>query len=98
MDKNIRMKVKDSLLIWCDICHKRLDDARKNIIFVLVVNSSRTNLTAQDRVALARANQSGKASTFCGLDKIAGVFVNRVLIFDKNNFDSKIVSKLRPYA
>ena len=94
----IRLKIKDSLLILCDICHKRLDDARKNVVFVLVVNPSRTNLTFQDRMAIAMANKSGKTSVFCGLDKIAGVFVRKVLIFDKENFSGKLIPNLTHYA
>lgn len=45
---DIKLKIKDSLLILCDLCKKRLHDARKEIIFVLVINSSRANLTPME--------------------------------------------------
>lgn len=89
---DIRMKIKDSVLILCDLCGKRLEDARNEIVFVLVINSE--SLKWYDRVAIAKANQSGTASKFCGLNKSAGFLVKKVLIFDKNELDIKLLPKL----
>ncbi len=91
---NIREKVKDSLLILFDLCKKRLEDARKEIVFVLVINSSHAALTEQDKLAILGANKSGKASTVCKLDRIARVFVKKVLIYDRDELEIKLLSKL----
>lgn len=91
---DIRLKIKDSLLILCDLCDKRLHDARKEIIFVLVINSSRTDLTPMDWRGIIEANKSGDTSAFCGLDKIAGVFVKTVFIFDIDDLGKKLLPRL----
>ena len=44
--------------------------------------------------AIAAANMSGRASNFLKLDKIAGVFVKKVLIFDAKNFTAKLLPEL----
>ena len=73
---------------------KRLTDARKEIIFVLVMNSSRTDLTPVDWRGIIEANTSERASAFCGLDKIAGVFVKTVFIFDIGDLGKKLLPRL----
>ncbi len=91
---DIRLKIKDSLLILCDICKRRLNDAREEIIFVLVINSSRAELTQNDICSIIYGNKSS-ASSFCGLDKIAGVFVKKVLIYDRDELKIKLLPKLK---
>ncbi len=44
--------------------------------------------------AIAAANISGRASSFLGLDKIAGVFVKKVLIFEAKNFTAQLLPEL----
>ncbi len=101
--RDIRMKIKDSLLIWCDICRKRLDDARKEIVFVLVMNPSNTKLTILDKIAIARSHQAGRKKPFCdvpfcGFDKIEGVFVKNVQVFDAENFSRILLPALINFA
>lgn len=93
-DADIRLKIKDSLLILCDICRKRLTDSRNDVVFVLVINLSRMKLDYMTLKAIATANMSGRASNFLGLDKIAGVFVKKVLIFDAKIFTVKLLPEL----
>lgn len=92
--EDIRSKVKDSVIILCDICNKKLEDARNEIVFVLVVNWDHAKLTSSDRIAITKANKSNKTSALLGLDKVAGLFVKKALIFDKGEFDRKLIPKL----
>lgn len=91
---DIRLKIKDSVLILCDLCDKRLEDARTEIIFVLVINSSRVQLKAYDKIAIMEANITGIACKFCGLNKSAGFLVKQVFIFDAGELENKLLPKL----
>lgn len=92
--EDIRLKVKDSVIILCDICDKKLKDARNEIVFVLVVNSGHSKLTPSDRIAIIKANKSNTTSTFLGLDRVAGLFVKKALILDRGELDRKLIPKL----
>ena len=89
--QGINLKIRDTLLILCDICGKKISDTRESIIFVLVYNSSRTDFTSQDRYAIAMANKSGQECPKFGLDKISGTFVKKVLMLDAEEFCRKII-------
>lgn len=91
---DIRSKIKDSVLILCDLCGKRIEDARNEIVFVLVINLSKVTIHPQEQIAIAKANLSGIACKFCGLNKSAGFLVKKVLIFDKDELEIKLLPKL----
>lgn len=87
-------KLKDSVMMICDVWGKTISTSRKEIKFVLVINKNRyTNLGIQDKIAISKANCSGGQQPIYGLDK-ANVYVNQAMIFDTDGFTQKLLPKL----
>lgn len=90
----IHLKIRDSLLLICDICKKEISDTRKDITFVFVYNEEKANFSRQDKIAIAKANSSGHVCSWWDLDKIQDVFVKNVLIYDREQLNKKLLPDL----
>lgn len=92
----IHLKIRDSLLLICDICKKEISNTREDITFVFVYNEEKANITMQDRIAIAKANSSGHACSWWKLDKLEKVFVKKILIYDRDMLEKKLLPDLLP--
>lgn len=87
----IKSKLRDSVLIYCDIIKEDLDFARKNVEFILVYNSTKNSLgVIQDKI-FSLAN-----STFChfGLEVLKGIFAFDVKTYNVEEFAEYFLKNL----
>ncbi len=94
-NKNIQIKLRDSILMICDICHCSISNTRDNLAFVLVYNEERANLDVLTKRAINTANLSGKAASFLQLDRVEGFIVKRVFVLTKETFETKMLPRLK---
>ena len=92
--ENIPIKIRDSVLIICDICKCSITDTRKDIVFVLVYNEERSNLSWETKRMIGMSVLSGKPIHYLGLDKAEGFIVKRALMLTAKQFEERILPKL----
>lgn len=90
----INLKIRDSVLMLCDICRCRVSDTRKDVEFVLVYNEEHAGLTYQDKRALHSAIVANRSCPLLELDKAEGFLVKKVLVMNKEEFDEKLAKEL----
>lgn len=91
--ENIPIKIRDSVLIICDICKCSITDTRKDIVFVLVYNEERSNLPWETKRMIGTSVLSRRPINYLGLDKAEGFIVNRALMLTVKQFEDKILPK-----
>ena len=90
----IPIKIRDSILIICDICKCSIADTRKDIVFVLVYNEERSNLPWETKRMLGAAILSGRPIHYLGLDKAEGFVVKKAIMLTAKQFEDRIIPKL----
>ena len=93
-NRQIENKLKDSVIILCDEWNRSISHTREDIVFVLVYNEERKKLPAADIRAISIANKSGASQNRFGLNK-AKMYVKKALVYNKNDFEKKLVKKLK---
>lgn len=87
----IKSKLRDSVLIYCDITKKDLDFARENVEYILVYNATKNSLgEIQDRIS------SLGNSKFChfGLEVLKGIFALDVKTYKVEEFAEYFLKNL----
>jgi hypothetical protein len=92
--KSIPIKIRDSILMVCDICKCSISKTREDVVFVLVYNEERSNLPWETKRMLGGTNLSGRPIPFLGLDKVEGFLVKKALMVTEKRFEEKILPKL----
>ena len=90
----IENKVKDSVTILCDEWNRTVSNTREDVIFVLVYNESRKKIHGLEKIAINRANQSGRPHTYYGLYK-ANVYVKKAVVLSRDEFQKKLLPRLK---
>lgn len=93
-EKSVSIKIRDSILMICDICHCNISKTREDVVFVLVYNEERSNLSWETKRLLGGANLSGRPIPYMGLDKVEGFLVKKVLMLNATKFENIILPKL----
>lgn len=91
----VQLKIRDSLLMLCDICKCRISDTRENAVFVLVYNEERTDLNWETKRALGLATLKGTAVPYLELDKIEGFLVKKAYMLTQKQFEEKMLPELK---
>lgn len=92
--KSIPIKIRDSILIICDICHCNISKTRKDVVFVLVYNEERSNLDWATKRMLGGVSLSGRPIPYLELDRLEGFIVKKVLMVTAKQFENRILPKL----
>ena len=92
--RQVENKLKDSVMMLCDIWRRTTSDTRKDIIFVLVYNEEYKKKHQTEKLAIAMANNAGRPHPMWGLDK-ANTYVKKAVIYNKEEFNSKLLPKLK---
>lgn len=91
---DITKKVKDSLLIFCDITKCSIEYTRNEAGFMLVVNDERLDrLNYQQKKALGLAQKGRFDIALFGLNKLRGYCFDKVSVLSASQFD-KWVKKI----
>ena len=93
--KSIQLKVRDSILLICDICKRSISYTRKEVVFVLVYNEERSHLDWETKRMLRFVNCSGHSIPFMDLDKIEGFIVRKVHMLTVKQFEERLLPKLQ---
>lgn len=90
----IQLKIRDSILMLCDICHCNINKTRENVVFVLVYNEEKVKLDWETKRLMSMTSLSGKPLNFLDLDKADGFLVKRALMLNQDQFEKWILPKL----
>ena len=93
--ENVQLKLRDSILILCDLCHCNISNTRENLIFVLVYNDERSNLGWETKRYIGMKTLSTGPVKFWDLGKAEGFLVRKVMVLSKEQFSEKFLPKLR---
>lgn len=95
---DLKVKLKDSLLILLEAFDKSLVDTRKNVIYMVVYNKSKNKLT-NEVFKRQMAKNAGKKFVRYGLSKFSNTVVKEVVTITQNEFQKywkeKIEKKVR---
>lgn len=88
---DIKEKIKDSLLLYCDITKTNISDTRKNMEFILV-HDRMTEERVNSRKDISRhvSKMGNKEFIEFGLESYQGVYFKEVHTYDKEQFDHYI--------
>ena len=105
-NSEVKSKIKDSLLILCDILGKNIDYTRKNLDFVLVYNESKNTVPNQYKKRIPQESTSrsyitktflqkgGQEIVLFDLERYKNLYFRTVHTFPKEEFECYI-SQLR---
>ena len=79
----IESKIKDSLLIFCDIIKKNISYTRENLIFILVYNGSKNS---REKIAQHINNMAKKEFVLFGLEKLKGLSFKEIYTYTEKEF------------
>ena len=86
--RNIRLKIKASLLIFCDIIKENVDFTRENLDFYLIYNHE--NDSAQEKINNIMTNKAKEEIIRFGLSRYNKVFFNSVHTYSDIRFRNVI--------
>lgn len=86
--RNIRLKIKSSLLIFCDIMNQSVDFTRENLDFYLIYNHE--NDSEKEKISNIIINKAKKEIIRFGLSRYNKVFFNNVHTYSDIQFRTVI--------
>ena len=92
--EGIPIKIRDSILMMCDICNCDISDTRKDVVFILVYNEVQSQLPWETKRMLGGTRLSGRPIPFLGLDKAEGFIVKKAFMLTAQQFENKILPRL----
>lgn len=99
----VKSKIRDSLLIFCDITKTRIDDTRKIAEFILVYNLNKNPLPnqlkkqsvqeSQSRVNIAKylCQKAGKEFIRFDLERFQTLYFKAVHTYSKDEFEKNLI-------
>lgn len=89
----VKNKIRDSLLILCDIICKSIGFTRENMEFILVYNEAKNS-----RVGIGKylTNLEGKSSILFGLEKYEKIYFKHVYTYTEDEFNTNFLQNYKP--
>ncbi len=91
--KEVKDKIRDSLLIFCDIVKTDISYTRQNIIFILVYNEQK-NPISREEIATHVLNKAGKELIRYDLEQFETIFFKEVHTYTESQFN-KYINKIK---
>ena len=91
----IREKLTDSLLIYCDITRTSISDTRQGTDFVLVYNPEHLILKPTEKRALHLAKLGKNPCPLYDLGKYAGFLVSNAYMMSENEFSENMIDAIK---
>lgn len=88
---NVINKVRDSLLILCDIIEKSISYTRKNMKFILVYNESK-NCSSRNRIAKHFSHKANEPFISFGMETFKEIYFKEVYTYTELEFEQYLVS------
>lgn len=88
---NIKRKILDSLLIFCDIVGKNINFTREKVIFILVYNEQKNS---KYMIAKKISDKANKEFIKFGLEEFKKLYFKNVHTYTENEFNSYIKRKI----
>ncbi len=89
MADEVANKIKDSLLIFCDITKSNISETRKHVNFILVYNQDKETYSRQ-KISSHLSQMAGDNLINFGLQKYKNIYFKEVYTYSKEFFNSKI--------
>lgn len=88
---NIKSKIADSLLIFCDLTESEISYTRENGTFILVMNDDKYDrLSYRDKRAIGLARLGRQDFALYGIDKLRGYCFKSVSMMTASEFSSML--------
>ncbi|HHT24825.1 MAG TPA: hypothetical protein GXZ76_04830 [Clostridiaceae bacterium] len=89
--REVKEKIKDSLLIFCDIIDKNISHTRKKLDFVLVYNSEKNPKSVNLKLITDHLNaKANREEIRFGLEEYPKLYFNNIHTYDKIEFENYI--------
>lgn len=85
VNRNINDKLRDSLLIYCDITKSTISDTRTDVIFVLVLNDQKIKEKTKIHMNVAQRSEN----TQYDFVKYKGIYFSDVCIITADEFEER---------
>ena len=89
-EENIGYKIRDSLLLFCDIVNKNITYTREHVDFILVYNESKNPITSKEIIALRSAQKGGGEFTRFGFERLKGLYFRNVHTYTEEQFKTHL--------
>lgn len=88
--RNVKDKIRDSLLILFDLTKENISYSRKNIIFILVYNQSKNPLDSRQKINQHFSSKAGAEVIRFDLEKYQTLFFKEVHTYTEKEFEKYI--------
>ena len=88
--RNVKDKIRDSLLILFDLTKENISYSRKNIIFILVYNQSKNPLDSRQKINQHFSSKAGAEVIRFDLEKYQTLFFKEVHTYTEEEFEKYI--------
>lgn len=85
-EKDLRLKIKASVNIYCDICKKIISDMRKKDEFILIYNESKNSSSRTD-IGKHLSKKAGKEFGMFGLERYISLYFKDVHTYTESEFE-----------
>lgn len=89
MADEVADKIKDSLLIFCDITKCSISETRKHMDFILVYNQDKESYSRK-QISSHISNKAGETFIDFGLKKYKNIYFKEVYTYSKEIFNTEI--------
>ena len=93
--EQIRNKIMESLLIYCDITHTTLKTTRETMEFILVYNEKNKKFQGKEQKAIYLAQLAKSSCSLYELDKYKGFCLHNAYLMSAKDFARKKAGKIR---
>lgn len=87
----VKNKVRDSLLLFCDITQKNIEYTRRNMKFILVYNGSK-NCPSRSLIAKHISEKANEPFISFGMEIFKGLYFKEVCTYTELEFDQYLNS------
>lgn len=91
--KSIREKIRDSLLIFCDITSKTISYTRANVILIVVYNELNTKMPRDPKRKICESESMGAIKDFL-VDKSK----SEIILFDLDKYERLYFKEVHTYT
>ena len=85
-EENLDKKIRDTLLLLCDIVNKNITYTREHVDFILVYNESKNPITSKEINASHTSQKGGCEFTRFGFERLKGVYFRNVHTYTEDQF------------
>ena len=88
--ERIGNKIRDSLLLFCDIVNKNISHTRNHVDFILVYNEFKNPITSKEIIALRVTQRGGGEFIRFGLEGFEGLYFRDVHTYTEKQFKAHL--------